>query len=267
MAEPFSASEGQPDSKRIDEFLRLAASAPDEDLLRRFFTACAGIEPATGDPLTTAQRRWVTTNLAANPVWQESWRRLEEEFGRAVAWPPAPPPPAAGVRDRPPSRGLLSGRGLGRHLVTGLLGLVLLYGVLWTVGRLSVPDTYTLAAVTDYKNALRTSARSADVEAASDFSTGAVALLAAPRTTLGLFPHYDRAQTERARTHLRRAFNQTSDPFQRAEIAFFLAKAALMQDDRPAARTWLEQVRIQNVADYRDEAAALLQQLDTLGER
>lgn len=258
MTEQPLSPESQPDSTRIDTLLRLASTAPDENLLRRFFAASTG----AADTLTDTERRWVTTNLAANPAWQESWQRLEEEYGKAVAWTPSPPRPAIG--ERPPSRGLLSRRGVGRPLVAGLLGLVLLYGVLWAAGRFATPDTYPLAAVTDYENVLRATARSADVEAPSDFSTGAVALLAASRSTLGLFPHYDLAQTERARTHLRRAFDQTPEPFQRAEIAFFLAKAALMQNDVPAARAWLEQVPAQNVADYRDEAAALLQQLDRL---
>jgi FimV-like protein len=61
---------------------------------------------------------------------------------------------------------------------------------------------------------------------------------------------------------LNNAFNGTTDPFQRTESAFFLAKAHLMKADVDSARHWLGQVLEQQVADYRDEATQLLNRLD-----
>ena len=63
-------------------------------------------------------------------------------------------------------------------------------------------------------------------------------------------------------TQLESAFEGTSDPFQRAEAAFFLAKAHLMKADTEQAQQWLNQALEQQVADYRDEATALLNQLN-----
>ncbi len=89
------------------------------------------------------------------------------------------------------------------------------------------------------------------------------ALLAAPQSLFGLFPRYDQTQVARAIDHLRAAFEATSEPFQRARIAFFLGKAYLMQDHETEARTWLRVALEQNVTDYREETQALLVALDT----
>ena len=93
------------------------------------------------------------------------------------------------------------------------------------------------------------------------FAEAARALLAAPQSTLGLFPRYDEARVAQALRHLHAAYDATLDPFQRAEIAFFLAKAYLMQQDVAPARGWLEQVQAQQVADYQAETARLLHAL------
>lgn len=78
------SSEDPLDPKRIDALLRLSTAAPDAALLCRHFAMCAGQAGAV--PLTGAERRWVITNLEANPPWREHWHRLEQDLGRSVDW-------------------------------------------------------------------------------------------------------------------------------------------------------------------------------------
>ena len=264
MPQQPTPNKGSLDSKRIEDFLRLAMAAPDEALLRRHFAGCAG-QPASA-PLTDVERRWVVTNLQANASWQEHWQGLEAELGRPVSWvrKAMPDMPKTVAQDRPSVKQAWRSRLLTAQCLApaAVLLVVFLYGVLWLTGRLLLPPTYALTSLTDYQEALTETVRSSQTDTRSDFARGAEALLAAPQSTIGLFPHHDRGQAERALTHLRRAFEQVQDPFERAEMAFFLAKASLMKDDVSSARHWLEQVLAQNVADYREDAATLLRQLE-----
>lgn len=263
MSEPSNPNEDPLDSKRIDDFLRLAVATPDEALLRRYFAVCAG-QPVSV-PLTDVERRWVVTNLQANAAWFEQWQALEAELGRPVAWrQEAMDEPRPAAPDHPPARPARRSRFQTslRRVSTAILLVFVLYGALWLMGRLLLPPTHALASLAAYQEALTETVRSPRTDARGDFALGAEALLAAPQSTFGLFPRHDAAQVERARTHLRRAFEQAQDPFERAEVAFFLAKAALMKDDAASAKSWLERVLAQNVADYREDAAALLRHLE-----
>ncbi len=260
MPQPQTDAHDSLDKPRIDQFVALALAAPDEALLRRYFAECAGSQPEPSVSLTEAERRWVVVNLEANSGWQAAWRRLEEEAGRAVARPRQPLPP---IPPRTPARAphrRERRRGAVRTALTGAVALVGIYGVLWTTGRVMQPATYQMASVQGYEAVLREQARSAESDL-GERAQGVNALLAAPRHTLGLFPRYDAEQAQRAATHLEEAFSATPDSFQRSEIAFFLAKAYLMQDDVPNARRWLEQGLAQQVADYREETIRLLETL------
>ncbi len=251
----------------IDQFLRLAHAPPDEALLRRYFAACEREKNEL--PLSGAERRWVTVNLEANPIWQEKWKALEEELGKPVDWRLHALFPEPAVKSQPfrgprwlvaPFR-LRQPQWTFRHAFATAMALIALYATLWLFGRLTLSENYSLASVTDYREVLRGESRGRHSTAIDEFSAGAAALLAASRDWLGLFPHYDRARVDAAIQHFHRAFQMAEDPFLKAEIAFFLAKAHLMKDEASNAKHWLKQALAQNVADYREEAKLLLEKL------
>lgn len=264
----FRKNEDQLTASTIDQFLRLAKAPPDEALLRRYFSTCAGKEVIS--PLTAAERRWVTVNLDANPSWQQKWVELEEKNGKPVSWQLHARSAEPAVKSKSSHRmrwwaeffEIFQPQPAFRYAITAALVGAVLYGTLWLGGRLLLPQTYALASVDDYKEVLRVEVRGASSAATREFSAGAASLLAAPRHWLGLFAHYDPARVDTAMAHFHRAFGAANGPFQRAEIAFFLAKAHLMKDDAGHAKPWLEQTLAQNVAEYRDEAKALLEKLE-----
>lgn len=143
--------------------------------------------------------------------------------------------------------------------------LLTLYGGLWLAGRAMLPDTHPLASVEGYEAVLRGTVRSDDgtPDSGDAFAEGAEALRAAPESTWGLFPRYDRDTVQRAIESLAHAFASANDPFERARAAFFLGKAYLMLDNPTAARWWLQRCVEQDVAAYRDDAQTLLRRLDT----
>jgi len=251
----------------IAQYLRLAHAPPDEALLRRYFTACEGKKDASS--LTGADRRWVTVNLEANPAWQHAWAKLEKEAGKAVDWQfhaLSPEAPAKwktlqSLRSWMERFQFSPSQWAFRYAIAAGLVFAVLYGSLWLVGKLMLPRTYALASVDAYHEVLSVEIRGESPAATREFSAGAAALLAASSDWLGLFPHYDKAQADTAIAHFHRAFAAASDPFQRAEIAFFLAKACLMKTDSDHAKQWLEKTLAQNVADYRKEATDLLQKV------
>ena len=156
-----------------------------------------------------------------------------------------------------------------RWMAAAAIVLLVLYGGLLLAGRSTRPPTYALAALSDHhrqalSEAIRSHINPENPEQPSDFVRGTEALLAAPQSELMPFARYDKEQVERAITHLKRSFDAAEDPFLRAQIAFFLAKAHLMREDVTAAREALNQVLDQNTALYREEVQALLQRLDTL---
>jgi len=250
----------------INQFLRLALAPPDEALLRRYFAACEsdGIE----SPLTDAERRWATVNLDANSSWQQKWRELEKEFGKPVDWRVYTLFPRPTAKHQP----RFNWRAVGEffdlwqpawafRFAAAAIIFAALYGTLWVAGKARLSETYQLASIAEYQDELAAGIRGESSVSSREFSTGAAALLAAPQDWLGLFPHYDLAQANEAIKNFLAAFQNARDAFQRAEIAFFLAKAYLMQDEVSRAKHWLEQALAQNVADYREEASAMLQKL------
>jgi len=268
-----------PSRAQIDQYLRLALASPDEDLLRRYFNECLGHGQKPEETLTTAERRWVHVNLEANPRWQESWRRLEEEVGHGVGMidPESPVSTRLDYADvQSKGNSLLKllrsiqPITLPQLAVAIFAVLIALYGLFWLASRAALPETYYLASLDAKEEELSQSVRRLNQRSLgevpvvqNEFAQGAKALLEAPQHTLWLFPRYDHAQVDSAITHLERAFEATQESFQRAEIAFFLAKAYLMQENVPAARDALNNVLAQNAADYRDDAEELLRRLDT----
>jgi hypothetical protein len=253
-------------SRRIDEFLRLAQEPPDEALLRRYFLSCTRKEVLP--PLTDAERRWVTVNMDANPSWQQSWERLEKEFGRGADWRKKalfPASPQQRKQDSVNYPGTEDYRlpfisTSWRYAAAAAVLLFALYGTLWFAGRATLPETYPMASLNGYEETLSNQIRSKTAKE-DEFSKGIEALLGAQESTLGLFPHYNPANVSEAIAHLNQAFDSAIDPFQRAEIAFFIGKAYLMRADKMNAKYWFEEVLVQNVADYREEAVELIGEL------
>ena len=99
----------------------------------------------------------------------------------------------------------------------------------------------------------------------SAFEKGVQALLAAQRSTLGLFPSYDQHLVQEGIEHLEEALGTQSDVFKEGTILYLLAKASLMVDEPLEARRWLN--RLMNLdfdlqgEFYAHEAARLLEAL------
>ena len=231
---------------QIDSHVRLAAEPPDQELLRRYFQESDGATDT--DRLTEAEKRWVATNIELNPTWQKAWSTIVEASSRKTS------------HFRRDHR---SSHRRKRLLMASLAGAISLYGVLWIGGRAFLPDTYPLASIKEHENHLDRQTRSTVTESQTRFAAASRAMLTANESTFGLFPGYDREKTRQAIKDLTRAFEMSSDPFERAEVAFFLAKAHLMESDALSARIWLQRVEAQQVADYRAEAAELLAELET----
>ena len=150
-----------------------------------------------------------------------------------------------------------------RYSMAAAVLLAALYGGLWYVGNTSLPRTYEAASIVGFEDALNNSTRSAGGEVTA-FFTGMRAVKDAHQTTFGLFPHYDQAQAEIAIKNLTAAFQASKKPVERAEIAFFLAKAHLMKEDVQNAKRWLVAAHLQNVANYREDCEALLKVLSPM---
>jgi len=253
-----------PEKSDIDRLLKLAQQPPEEKLLRRFFQASKAHvdEHGFGDN----EYRWLSINLKSNPLWQKKWRQLEQEAGILVDCNTLSPP-----KVRPPEqehhfrwRLDLSRLAPSFRFATGLvLVLLISYSALRVVSEIKTPPTYELASLDDYKMDFPNRRRSAGIVSKSDFESALRLLFNAKRDWLGLWPRYHAARVNSAITLLRAEFDKTNEPFKRAEIAFLLGKASLMINHIEESRTWLELVLDQNVADYRQEAQHLLEQLPT----
>jgi len=75
-----------------------------------------------------------------------------------------------------------------------------------------------------------------------ELSQGAFLLLNAEQKKWGLIPSFEVQKVQQAITHLRTAFDTSTEPFYRNKYAYFLGKAYLMQSDAVTARQWLEKV-------------------------
>lgn len=259
--------ENELNSRRIDQFLRLAQEPPDEPLLRRYFLKCSGNEVLP--PLTDAERRWVTANMEANLSWGQFWEKLEEESGQVVNWrkealfPELPARQKSGTKNYPGTADYRASfvSTAWRYAAAAVILLFALYGALWFAGRAVLPETYQLASLDGYEEKLTGQIRS-KTTAEDEYSKGIAALLSAQESTLGLFPRFNQANITEAIAHLTQGYDSATDPFRRAEIAFFLGKAYLMKADRANAKYWFEEALAQNVADYRVEAAELIKKLE-----
>ena len=164
--------------------------------------------------------------------------------------------------------------------------MLVLYGALWMLGRAMQPETVPLAQLGEYREFESQFASQAieakDARGGASFwaqaAEGASHLSNARRTTLGLFPHYDRTTVEQGVEHLQAAFAASELPPtseaspdmqaerqpQRARMALLIAKGHLMLEDPDAARTWLGRVQQLGGSALTEEATTLLERIDAM---
>lgn len=234
--------------------VRLALGPPDVDLIDLYFERCTrAVEPGSR-PLSRSEVEWILVNLEHNSAWQIRWKERETSLGRLVPWDVRSCSASDSSRGPHIRRSVAS---VARKSIQVTAITVVVYASIWAAGRALLPSTHHLASIMDYEVFLEQQSRSISGEAANSFSKAATALLAAEGTIAGLFPHFDKSHVDAAAGHLEDAIISSSDPFQRAEFAFFLAKACLMRGDVAQAERWLTVVSSQHVIDYRAEADAI----------
>ena len=81
-----------------------------------------------------------------------------------------------------------------------------------------------------------------DRQRGAELSQGAFFLLNAEQKKWGLIPSFEVQKVQQAISHLRTAFETSTQPFYRNKYAYFIGKAHLMQADAGNARQWLETV-------------------------
>ena len=102
-------------------------------------------------------------------------------------------------------------------------------------------------------------------EGYADYTAGVVSLLAARRTTLGLFPSISTAMVSKGLEHLNRAASNSSNGRLIEEAHFLRAKGFLMLGQREAAMVELEAVRRLGLVRG-EEAAQMVARLQVLGQ-
>ena len=142
-----------------------------------------------------------------------------------------------------------------------------MYGLLWVVGWAIRPSTYSLATLAPHAGEIEliTSRRSGEAlpETFNDHMAEALSLLqTATRSTLGLFPRYDKDSVLTTLGHLQQAQTLAHNPDQQAEATFYLAKAHLMLEQASEARQALGRVAQVGTSSYTKPAQALLQKLE-----
>ncbi len=63
------------DDVPLSQLLQLATSTPDDSLLRKYLEFLEGSE-SRRIALSSAEVRWIETNLEVNPLWQDHWRQV-----------------------------------------------------------------------------------------------------------------------------------------------------------------------------------------------
>ena len=141
------------------------------------------------------------------------------------------------------------------------------YGSLRIASHVLLPEIHEIASIDRYENRLRNQISPRGTSTEPKYAEGVSKLLAAESDVIGLFPKYDQQLAQEAAETLIEAYEETSDEILKAERAFFIAKAYLMQDNRGEARIWLDDIRTLKVAAFQADALALIQDLEALDEK
>ena len=109
---------------------------------------------------------------------------------------------------------------------------------------------------------LVTESKRGDAQKGSELSQGTLLLLRAEKKRWGVIPSFDQQKVQQATSHLRTAFETSTEPFYHNKYAYFLGKAYLMQSDAVTARQWLAKVvNAPSSKAYHQAASRLLKRL------
>ena len=259
----FSDNGGREEREECD-LIRHVISPPDDDLLRRYFASHAELGPLFNTQLTEEEHHRVVVGLNMNPEWQAAWQDLEKEFGLSVEWPKQQTVSITSRSSPFPLFRTLQKAAPVRYGLAASLLLVVVYGVLWGIGRATLLDTYEWASLERYQSSLETVDRDTTQSGdPGDFASAVDALLNARRSTFGLFPGYDQATVQGSIEHLENALETETDVFRRGLMLYLLTKASLMQNQPLEARRWLNQLTALSFdlqGEFYAEDVAFLQQ-------
>jgi hypothetical protein len=204
---------------------------------------------------TSVDRRWHEVNTRYNPLWSHRLARSEN-----VGVHDIDSPVFASVSPQEITSDELGRSAIARYCATivcaAFLGAAFVFG-----SELRALESASVAA---YAEDLTSRFRDGGTVSSPGFSRGISALFEARgRGWASLRP--SSASLELAVRELEVSFKSTSDPFLRAEVAFFLGKAHLMLHDRASAAAWLRTGIAQRVEDYQAESYAMLRSLDATG--
>jgi len=168
-------------------------------------------------------------------------REVEQVNARIRDYNRAEGPPARIRRQLGRMQPILSSPIFRYSLAAGFLTLIF-YNV---VVQYLTPPYYDIAALNpEERNMLLlvNESQRGDRQRWPELSQGAFLLLNAEQKKWGLIPSFEVQKVQQAITHLRTAFDTSTEPFYRNKYAYFLGKAYLMQSDAVTARQWLEKV-------------------------
>lgn len=214
------------------------------------------------DPALAARLRALEARVQALEAGSDAaahFERLFEESLAAIEAEAAPPHPAP----RPPRARPATRR---QWVGAAVLSAVVLYAMLFALGRLTQPTLVKLGALSrseaSLPERLPTFRNGASAPAsASDLERGLSLLRTARRAPLGLFPRYDTERLQEAARLLCRLAARGETAYLRTEAAYFLGKTYLLLQAPEPARQALRQV-IAEGGRHHAEARALLDRLD-----
>lgn len=141
-------------------------------------------------------------------------------------------------------------------VVVAMLGLLCYYAAL--------PKNYELARLSPQSLKIIRSAAKADGtgESGSAWHQAAHALLLARQTKWGIVPSFGLSEVETSISALQKALQAAPDTFVVNQLRYFMAKAYLMKSDVENARRVLQKIVEDDNLAYREQAIALIEQIE-----
>ncbi|NNE34656.1 MAG: hypothetical protein HKN13_05445 [Rhodothermales bacterium] len=214
-----------PSSKGTDlslgDLLRLATSEPDADLLLRY--AKSRSRSLGGrSALTPAEIKWIETNLSCNPLWQLAWRATQNDIFNVSV-------------------------GRTKRLIVGAAVVLSLLSAGW----LNTLQTAGLSARAEVDNVLRNIADPAGT-IETERGMGRATLVVASGWNLSLMGAI--GGVDSSLSSLESRYAATDDPFQKGEIAYWIANLNEGAGKYEVARRWYDRSVNSRSMEYRKEA-------------
>jgi hypothetical protein len=209
------------DDLSLGDLLGLAMSEPDQELLYRYAKS-RSTAPSRDNALTPAELKWVETNLSCNPLWQDAWPAVRASEG--------------------------NGRFGGARRT--LVGTLLVFSMV-TMAWMNTLYDADLSGQSRIDHVLR------DVAGASraleaEIVPGTVEIVLNGGWNLSFAGSL--REVEDLLQQLEVRFNATADPFQRGEIAYWLASLNETTGHFSAASHWYTASLESRSTEYRDAA-------------